>query len=1512
MSRIDMNFGSKTGNKDFKSYFKNRKQLILGVLVAVLSLALVFTVTPAKAAQGGTITISPVVPPAFLFEPEDVPGSLKEVPQWNELEQLLDNPYNVTLCPDTPGNGQGYPSYCSMITRRPAFGVTLPPLLVHPLNYNPTTGEEMRLINVNYPGGSFDTNVSPDGVNFITVSPGVGRVQPGEAAIDYDSPFAADNFTCITLEGQFLCGGDPGEPNYGGFGVLVPDGYSVPGVPGGTNTSIAGLQLFDPERGYITARDPVTGAGGLRKPSLRVPEAGGSPAQPNYLINTDPNNVTPSNENDYVRDRAAAMVLGKALFWDMQVGSDGVQACASCHFKAGADDRTKNQLNPNHLGGDLTMQLHGPNADQEVVASDFPLHKLANPDIAGDPACTTPMVATLPQPPVSTGGTVTVCDAGNIVSDVNDVMSSMGVVFSPFTDIPIPGASAFVNNPANTVNPVLPDIRTPGALDPIPVFQGLRRVEPRNTPIFFGTVINFDNFWDGRARHDFNGGSVFGASDPQSHVMVNDGTSAGGLTLTATRQIIRFSSLGSLATGPALSNFEMSFDGRNWAKIGKKLLQAGVTPLANQLVEPTDSVLGPYSNQGGSQCAVLGRTTAVGTPGLCVSYNELIQMAFYPQLWANTNDHLDGASVPTTLQPPDGDPFDGFSLTIATGQAVAANTSQFTQMEANMALFFGLGVQLWGSILMPDDTPFDQFMEQNPDAFLALGEAGEPLIVKGIPLCTQNGNVRPCITEFGNFKRDVSLGGTRQPSDPDPLLGMDIFEGSNVSGKNRDFRSARCGTCHLGPELTDNNIIRTHASQLLDFVPEFIDPGVEMALEPLGRPRVISGFLLESELNENGQDAIERFIVNQSIVVNPVDGLAYPDGAALIDNGVYNIGVRPSSEDIGRGGSDPFGKPLSIATLMLNNLGGVPGTPLPNFDPGISPIGGGVFAENAHDQQINPGFEAEPVNPQLPPYLAPWVNLDPVGNAHPELDEVTAGLNTLTETPIIEGFIDILGPFNPAGILNEALNNATGPLMGTYPTVNRVIKDGAFKAPPLRNVELTGPYFHNGGKLTLRQVVDFYSRGGDFPITNGPHRDMMILNLKTEVQSNITEEEAVALVDFLLELTDDRVRFERAPFDRPEMFVPLDGAAPDNTFGRQGLAANSTDVAGPNAPFRHVPAVGAAGDASPLQNFLNISSTRVPGPNNDQFDREFSVPLTVFVRGTDNAVWTQNWNGSEWSGWLSLGGVVTSNISATSSGSTITIFARGSDNALWTQNWNGTEWSGWQPLGGVIAGDPDSVSLASETYVFVRGSDNAVWYRNGTAGAWNPYESLGGVVASDISATSSGSTINIFVRGTDNSLWTQNWNGGSWSGWQPLGGVIAGDPESVSAGLTYVLVRGSDNAVWYRNGTAGAWNPYESLGGVVASDISATSSGSTINIFVSGADNALWTQNWNGGSWNGWQPLGGIIDGDPDSVSSASETYVFVRGADNGVWYRNGTSGAWNPYESLGGVIAGNPESISG
>ena len=85
----------------------------------------------------------------------------------------------------------------------------------------------------------------------------------------------------------------------------------------------------------------------------------------------------PSNLSEFVLDMDRAIELGKALFWDMQAGSDGMTACATCHYSAGADTRNKNQANP---GAGGVFDRFGPN--HTFVHSDFPFRKLAERGIA--------------------------------------------------------------------------------------------------------------------------------------------------------------------------------------------------------------------------------------------------------------------------------------------------------------------------------------------------------------------------------------------------------------------------------------------------------------------------------------------------------------------------------------------------------------------------------------------------------------------------------------------------------------------------------------------------------------------------------------------------------------------------------------------------------------------------------------------------------------------------------------------------------------------------------------------------------------------------------------------------------------------------------------------------------------------------------------------------------------------------------------------------------------------------
>src|ERR1043165_244592 len=73
--------------------------------------------------------------------------------------------------------------------------------------------------------------------------------------------------------------------------------------------------------------------------------------------------VPQADVSAYVADARLLVVLGKALFWDMQLASDGRVACASCHFHAGADHRLQNQLS-NPLVSLPTNYTH--------TAADFP------------------------------------------------------------------------------------------------------------------------------------------------------------------------------------------------------------------------------------------------------------------------------------------------------------------------------------------------------------------------------------------------------------------------------------------------------------------------------------------------------------------------------------------------------------------------------------------------------------------------------------------------------------------------------------------------------------------------------------------------------------------------------------------------------------------------------------------------------------------------------------------------------------------------------------------------------------------------------------------------------------------------------------------------------------------------------------------------------------------------------------------------------------------------------------
>lgn len=256
--------------------------------------------------------------------------------------------------------------------------------------------------------------------------------------------------------------------------------------------------------------------------------------------------TTTANDFVFVKDRKAAIALGKALFWDMQLGSDGQTACASCHFHAGADPRERHQVFPDK-GSFGSVGLNG-----KLSRSLFPLTRFADPKNR-DSART------------SWGG----------------VIGSQGVLPEEFLGVQ-PGAVADARWLAATPTPFHDGAGIPHT-----------QVTGRNAPSVINAVYNFRQFWDGRANPIFNGENPFGNRDPNARVTrVRSDKGAENVRIA-----VKDSSLASQAVGPTPNEVEMSATGRRFADVGRRLLDA--RPLALQKVDPKDSVLGPRVSRTG-------------------------------------------------------------------------------------------------------------------------------------------------------------------------------------------------------------------------------------------------------------------------------------------------------------------------------------------------------------------------------------------------------------------------------------------------------------------------------------------------------------------------------------------------------------------------------------------------------------------------------------------------------------------------------------------------------------------------------------------------------------------------------------------------------------------------------------------------------------------------------------------------------------------------------------------------
>ncbi|MDD2759470.1 MAG: cytochrome c peroxidase [Methylomonas sp.] len=348
---------------------------------------------------------------------------------------------------------------------------------------------------------------------------------------------------------------------------------------------------------------------------------------------------------------------------------------------------------------------------------------------------------------------------------------------------------------------------------------------------------------------------------------------------------------------------------------------------------------------------------------------------------------------------------------------------------------------------------------------------------------------------FDNSRRD----GNNQPVD---------LTAAELNGL-KQFRVNMCALCHLGP----------------NFSAASVNANAELAET---RPEVFGQPTFFISTTANVVDRIPVFARNRAVTT-------------FYDTGFSSTGVAKESADIGLGGVDDFGNPLSFSRQYLQHLAGNT----------AEVVDQDVTRVRACDFQ-----EAFAVNFQ-PLFLTTSV-FTPVNGIRPQ-PQTTEHCYLPAET----------NAFLPAVASAAAeLNN---------PDTAKMVAEvnASFKVPSLRNVELTGPYMHNGSMATLEQVIEFYTRGGNFDnAAKQVTRVFQLHNLRFSAKHRAD------LIAFLKTLTDERVRYERAPFDHPEIFIP---------HGHEGDSSHVTPYdAYPNQArdeFLAIPAVGANGSETPLQPF---------------------------------------------------------------------------------------------------------------------------------------------------------------------------------------------------------------------------------------------------------------------------------------------------------------------------------------
>lgn len=315
--------------------------------------------------------------------------------------------------------------------------------------------------------------------------------------------------------------------------------------------------------------------------------------------------------------------------------------------------------------------------------------------------------------------------------------------------------------------------------------------------------------------------------------------------------------------------------------------------------------------------------------------------------------------------------------------------------------------------------------------------------------------------------------------------------------------------------------------------------------------------------------------------------------------------------------------------------------------------------------------------------------------------------------------------------------------------------------------------------------------------------------------------------------------------------------------------------------------------------------------------------LNVFMIGTDSALHTRWWNGSQWEEFSCVNDIgrhlwIYDPVVISRKTNNIDVFLVSSDHYVYWKIWDGFKWRDAIKVAKYAkALGPPAVISRQESMIdvfFIRDDHTLEHHHYYEGGGW--YDgNYGGFWIHNPTAVSAGSNHwQVFLIGINSCLYSMRYDSRiREKDFTKLGGAVPSTPKAISCGDgrvdIFTLGLSGDLYQLSSDDYGASFGPWQKRGGKLVGEIEATSSGKgCIDVFARGYDGALWYLKYDG-NWGRFVSLGGILIKSPTAIAWAAKRFdIFVIGTDGALHHKWSMDGGltWGPsatgYEHLGGI----------